>query len=93
MVCSARMHPYHPAAVEAMKVMTSGLTEEQIKDVFYNNCAKLMGFDKNNFPRTKKRRQAEVSSVSRFFVNRLFSVQFWRNAAGQSWCGFHCRFR
>ena len=38
--------PYHPAAVEAMKVMTSGLTEEQIKDVFYNNCAKLMGFDK-----------------------------------------------
>ena len=29
-----------------MKVMTSGLTEEQIKDVFYNNCAKLMGFDK-----------------------------------------------
>ena len=38
--------PYHPAAVEAMKVMTSGLTEEQIMDVFYNNCAKLMGFDK-----------------------------------------------
>ena len=24
--------PYHPAAVEAMKVMTSGLTEKQIKD-------------------------------------------------------------
>ena len=38
--------PFHPAVVEAMKVMTSGLTEEQIKDVFYNNCAKLMGFDK-----------------------------------------------
>mgnify|MGYP003412097174 CR=1 FL=1 len=38
--------PYHPAAVEAMKVAASGLTEEQIQDVFYNNCAKLMGFEK-----------------------------------------------
>ena len=57
--------PYHPAAVEAMKVMTSGLTEKQIKDVFYNK--KLMGFDKNNFPRTREKGgKAEVSSVSRF---------------------------
>ena len=38
--------PFHPAVVEAMKVMTSGLNEKQLADVFYNNCAKLMGFDK-----------------------------------------------
>ena len=37
--------PYHPAIVESMKVATSGLTEEQMQDVFYNNCAKLMGFE------------------------------------------------
>ena len=38
--------PYHPAIVEAMKVATSGLTEEQMQDVFYNNCAKLMKIEK-----------------------------------------------
>ena len=38
--------PYHPAIVEAMKVATSGLTEEQMQDVFYNNCANLMKIEK-----------------------------------------------
>ena len=36
--------PFHPAAVEEMKVLTSGLTDAELEDVFYNNCAKLMGF-------------------------------------------------
>lgn len=36
--------PFHPAAVEEMKVLTSGLTDVELEDVFYNNCAKLMGF-------------------------------------------------
>ena len=38
--------PYHPAAVEEMKVLTSGLTEKQMEDVFYHNCAKVIGLEK-----------------------------------------------
>ena len=38
--------PYHPAVVESMKVATSGLTEEQMQDVFYHNCMKLMKLEK-----------------------------------------------
>lgn len=35
--------PFHPVAVEEMKVLTSGLTDAEMEDVFYHNCAKLMG--------------------------------------------------
>ena len=34
--------PFHPAAVEAQKVLSSGLNEKAMEDVFYNNAAKLM---------------------------------------------------
>lgn len=37
--------PFHPAAVEAMKVLTSGLGEKELADVYYHNCAKLMGLE------------------------------------------------
>lgn len=37
--------PFHPAVVEEMKVLTSGLNEKQLEDVFYHNCAKLMGLE------------------------------------------------
>ena len=36
--------PFHPAAVEEMKVLSSGLSEEEMENVFYHNCARLMGF-------------------------------------------------
>jgi len=34
--------PFHHPTVEMQKVITSGLNEKQIEDVFYNNAAKLM---------------------------------------------------
>lgn len=34
--------PFHHPTVEIQKVLTSGLDEESLKDVFYNNAAKLM---------------------------------------------------
>lgn len=36
--------PFHHPTVEIQKVLTSGLTEEEMEDVFYNNAAKLMGY-------------------------------------------------
>lgn len=38
--------PYHPAVVESMKVACSGLTQEQMQNVFYHNCMKLMKLEK-----------------------------------------------
>jgi predicted TIM-barrel fold metal-dependent hydrolase len=34
--------PFHPPSVEIQKVLSSGLTEEHQKDVFYENAKKLM---------------------------------------------------
>lgn len=34
--------PFHHPTVEMQKVLTSGLNEKQIEDVFYNNAVKLM---------------------------------------------------
>ncbi|MDO5038063.1 MAG: amidohydrolase family protein [Tissierellia bacterium] len=36
--------PFHHPTVEIQKVLTSGLDEEGLEDVFYNNAAKLMGY-------------------------------------------------
>lgn len=35
--------PFHHPTVEIQKVLTSGLSEEEMEDVFYNNAKKLMG--------------------------------------------------
>lgn len=35
--------PFHDPSVEIQRVMTSGLAEKELEDVFYNNAAKLMG--------------------------------------------------
>lgn len=37
--------PFHHPTVEIQKVLTSGLDEEGLEDVFYNNAAKLMGVE------------------------------------------------
>lgn len=34
--------PFHHPSVEIQKVLTSGLNEKELEDVFYNNAAKLM---------------------------------------------------
>ena len=34
--------PFHHPTIEMQKVLTSGLNEKQLEDVFYNNAAKLM---------------------------------------------------
>ncbi|SMB79580.1 hypothetical protein SAMN00017405_0777 [Desulfonispora thiosulfatigenes DSM 11270] len=34
--------PFHHPTIEIQKVLTSGLDQEELKDVFYNNAAKLM---------------------------------------------------
>ncbi|MBO5278803.1 MAG: amidohydrolase [Lachnospiraceae bacterium] len=35
--------PFHDPSVEIQRVMTSGLGEKELEDVFYNNAMKLMG--------------------------------------------------
>ncbi len=35
--------PFHHPTIEMQKVITSGVDEEGLKDIFYNNAAKLMG--------------------------------------------------
>ena len=34
--------PFHHPTIEMQKVITSGLSEKEMEDVFYNNAAKLM---------------------------------------------------
>ena len=34
--------PFHHPTVEMQKTIVSGLTDEQIEDVFYNNAKKLL---------------------------------------------------
>ena len=37
--------PFHHPTIEIQKVLTSGLTEKEMEDVFYHNAAKLMGME------------------------------------------------
>ena len=38
--------PFHHPSVEIQRVMSCGLTDSQLEDVFYNNAAKFMGLKK-----------------------------------------------
>ena len=45
MIMPARMGldaPFHHPAVEMLKSIVSGLTDEELEDVFYNNVKKLL---------------------------------------------------